>query len=73
MKQQPADYRTILETGVRYTDNSFPANDMVYWNDFRPPTEQKSLKDEYELIQGFDSIFETYPSNTLFGVNGVDV
>lgn len=46
---------------------------MVYWADFPPPKESNSLRDEYTLIKTFDSLFKKYPSNSLFGANGIDV
>ena len=39
IKKGPANYRSIIGSGVKYTDNDFKANrDSIYWSDYPRPS-----------------------------------
>ena len=46
---------------------------MIYWGDFGPDSPQQALKVKSLAVDGWDRLFNRYPYNTLFGVNGVDI
>ena len=46
---------------------------MMYWGDFGPDSPSQALTVKSLAVDKWDRLFDRYPHNTLFGVNGVDI
>ena len=47
---------------------------MIYWGDFISNTPERTLSEKIQSVDyRWDRLFQRYPFNTLFGVNGVDI
>ena len=69
IKAGPADYKTILGSGVKYTDTSFPANsEMIRWAD-KPRPSGYSLA-SLATTCTYGRIGEKFSSPQLFGSGG---
>ena len=64
----PADYKKIIGTGVRYTDDVYnPASlDLLRWTDF-PRTDGSSLSATMSKVSGFYSPGEKNSKASLYG------
>ena len=65
IKAGAADYKSIIGSGNKYTDNSFPANsEMISWSDF-PRSDSGGLS-SYVTSCTYKRISDFYPNNKLF-------
>jgi hypothetical protein len=64
----PADYKKIIGSGVRYTDDYYnPASlDLLRWTDF-PRNDGSSLSAQMTKVAGFFSPTEKNPKASLYG------
>jgi hypothetical protein len=63
----------LISKNSTYSDPNFNKDNMIYWGDFGPDSPQQALKVKSLAVDGWDRLFNRYPYNTLFGVNGVDI